>query len=575
MNVRNLTELRPFQPRSFLPERIDLAKKENVTAWLQRLLDRVIDSADQFERFVLDRSEVEAAIAQQQSILYIEMTCHTDQPEIAEAYKKFIEQVVPAARPLEDQLDRKCIDLNQKFPLDAHRYGVYFRAMETDVSLFRSENVPLQTQEALLKQEYQKVIGGMVVQFDGKDFPVPQMLRFLMEPNRAVRQGAWDATAGAYAAKADTLDDIFDQMIHLRHQIALNAGFASYREYKFKEYHRFDYTPADCRAFHQAIQRHIVPLQREILGRRAADMALLGLRPWDLEADPRGLPPLKPANDLVQFVNGIQQMFTGVLPEFGEQFRSMLEHGLLDLESRRGKAPGGYQSTLYESRLPFIFMNAIGANTDLRTLTHEGGHAFHALACAHDDLFAYRHAPMEFCEVASMSMELLSAAFLDRFYDPSQQKRWWRDTFERIVRLLVHIAIVDAFQHWLYDNPSHTRRQRRQQWLELNRQFGSDAVDWSGLEQIQAAWWHRVLHFYEVPFYYIEYGIAQVGALGVWSRARQDYSRVVLDYKQALVLGGSRPLPQLFKAAGLSFDFSEKTIQPIAQLLQDQWKASL
>jgi oligoendopeptidase F len=575
MNSEPFAHLRPRQSRRFLPEQIDLTHADNVTAQLKMLLDRSLDGPEAFERFLLDRSELEAAIAQQQSILYIQMTCRTDDAGAAGAYKAFIEQVVPAVKPYADQLDRKCLEANRRYPLDTERYGVYLRALETDVSLFREENINLQTEESLLSQRYQTVIGGMIVPFEGGEYPVPQMAKFLLEPDRLVRRKAWEATAGVFSQQQDTLDDIFDAMIRLRHTIALNAGFANYRDYKFQEYHRFDYTPADCRAYHESIEAHLVPLQRQMHRCRAEQLGLESLRPWDLETDPQALPPLKPAETMAAFVEGTQRMFTRVRKEFGEQFEFMRTQGLLDMESRKGKAPGGYQSTLSESRVPFIFMNAIGVNGDLKTLTHEGGHAFHALACADDPLLAYRHAPMEFCEVASMSMELLTAAHLDIFYDTAQQKRWRRDTFERTVRLLIQVALFDAFQHWLYENPMHTRRQRNQKWLELNRRFGSQTVDWTGLEAVQESVWQRVLHFYQVPFYYIEYGIAQLGALGVWQRSRQDYDGAVALYQKALALGGSRPLPELFQTAGLAFDFSEKTVRPIAELLKSEWQACL
>jgi len=573
MTSEAFAQLKPRQPRTFLPEQIDLTNKDNVTERLQELLDRPIDSVDDFERFILDRSEVEAALAQQQSILYIRMTCHTDDPDMAGAYQAFIENVVPAIKPYADRLDRKCLEADKRFPLDRARYGVYLKAIETDVSLFRAENVPLQTEESLLSQQYQKTTGGMTVYFHGKDYPVPQMMKFLLEPDRALREQAWRATADAFAGQRGTLDDIFDRMIGVRHRIAQNAGFANYRDYKFQDYHRFSYTPADCFAYHEAVKTHIVPIMRKMHQRRAEQMQLSALRPWDLEADPLSLLPLKPAESFNDFLAGTKQMFDRVLDRFGDQFKFMMDKGLLDLQSRKGKAPGGYQSTLNESRVPFIFMNAIGANDDLRVLTHEGGHAFHALACADDPLLAYRHAPMEFCEVASMSMELLTAAHLDVFYNEKDQKRWWRSTFERTVKLLIQVAIFDAFQHWLYENPDHTPQQRNDQWLALNERFGTGVVSWHGLEEIESTIWHRVLHFFQVPFYYIEYGIAQLGALGVWLRSRRDYAQAVDDYRRALSLGGSRPLGELFGAAGLPFDFSQKTVQPIAELLETEWQS--
>jgi oligoendopeptidase F len=216
-------------------------------------------------------------------------------------------------------------------------------------------------------------------------------------------------------------------------------------------------------------------------------------------------------------------------------------------------------------------MNATGINDDLRVLMHEGGHAFHTLSCAHERLMDYRHAPMEFCEVASMSMELLLAPHLSVCYDEAQQARWWRGHLETIIRILISVAVNDAFQHWLYENSTHTVGQRADKWLEINDRFGCDLVDWSDLDTERAAIWQRTLHFYQVPFYYIEYGIAQLGALGVWLQSKQDMPVAFANYKKALALGGSKPLPKLFAAAGLKFDFSEKTVRPLSEMLLKEW----
>ncbi len=572
----DFTALTPFVPRQFVPANANLTDAETVATLYRQLLDRSVSGGAAMETLILDRSELEAAIAQQQSILYIRMTCRTDDPERANAYQAFIEHVDPTVKAMADQLDRKIIAAADALGFREPRYAVYFRKMRSDIEIFRDENIALQTKESLLSQQYQTVTGAMMVPFQGKEYPVPQMRKFFEDPDRTVRQAAWEATGQRFLQDADTLDAIFDEMVSLRDRIAHNSGFANYRDYKFREYHRFDYTPQLCRDFHAAVETHLVPLAREMHRVRAEQLDMPSLRPWDLVCDPLGRQPLRPAADLERFVEGLYDMFSRVDPLFARQFQMMLDAGLLDLESRKGKAPGGYQATLYEARKPFIFGNTTGTDSDLHLLTHEGGHAFHALACAHEDLMDYRHAPMEFCEVASMSMEFLTAvAGLDIFYDSNEQQRWWRDKLESTVRSLLQVAVFDAFQHWLYETPSHTRQQRQQTWIALNERFGTGVEDWSGLEAYRESFWHRVLHFYQVPFYYIEYGIAQLGALGLWSQAKTDMAAAVGNYKRALALGGSRPLPELFAAAELEFDFSEKTIEPLAEMLCDEWRKQL
>lgn len=567
--------LEPFKPRQFVPADANLTQKETIAALYQGLLERTIAAPEQMEQLIGDRSELEAAIAQQRSILYIQMTCRTDDPDRAKAYQEFVEAVEPVMKSQADRLDRKMIQAVDSLPFPKTRYDVYFRKMRSDMEIFREENVPLQTQESLLSQQYQAVIGAMTVQFQGKEYPVSLMRKFFEDADRTVRQSAWQATADRYLQERDTLEEIFDKMVSLRDKIAQHSGFDNYRDYKFREYHRFDYTPQLCRQYHEAAEKHLVPLLRRMHQVRAEQMGLSSLRPWDLLCDPLGRAPLVPAENLERLTEGLCTVFARVDREFGEQFQMMRDTGLLDLESRKGKAPGGYQDTLSEARKPFIFGNTIGTDNDLNLLTHEGGHAFHALACAHDDLMDYRHAPTEFAEVASMSMELLAAAHLDVFYNPDRQRRWWRNMYEHVVRGLVYVAVGDAFQHWIYENPTHTVAQRRQQWTELRRRFETDIVDWSGFEEYRASQWHRILHFFQVPFYYIEYGIARLGALGIWLQSRQDMRRAVDHYKQALSLGGSRPLPKLFAAAGLEFDFSEKTIQPLTENLRSEWEKQL
>jgi oligoendopeptidase F len=559
----DFSKLPPYQKRSFVPETVDLADKDQVVALMQKLLDRTICSSEELERWLLDSSEFDAAFSQTYSILHIRMTCQTDDQARADAFKHFVETVLPAVKPLGDKLNRKYIDARDKYPLDENRYRVYDRNTRADIELFRDENVPLQTKESLLEQDYQTVCGAMTVQFRGEERTLPQMGKFMVEPDRPLREEAWHATADRRLQDKDKLEDLFDQMLALRGQIAANAGFDNFMNYQFKAYHRFDYTPEDCKKYHDTVERIVVPVYEEILKKRQSQMKLESLRPWDLSVDPQGRPPLKPFEKVDELIGGVHKMFSDLDANLGSQFQMMADSNLLDLASRKGKAPGGYQSTLSEVRKPFIFMNAVGLNRDLFTLLHEGGHSFHALACAPDPIQAYRHAPMEFCEVASMGMELLALDQLGIFYKGDEIKRTLFEQFESVIHILPWVATIDSFQHWIYENPKHTREDRAEKWLEINQRFGGSLVDWTDLEDVRKYLWHRQLHIFEVPFYYIEYGIAQLGALQLWVRARQNKSQALTDYQKALALGGSRPLPELFTAAGLNFDFSEKTIAPL------------
>lgn len=560
LDVRNLKH---YRPRRFVPEDANLKDTQEVVALYEELLGRDIESAKELEEWLMDRSELEAAADETGSVLYIRMTCQTDDQERAEAYKAFIKEVVPAIKPVTDKLDRKYLAERARFPLDEQRYDVHDRALRADVELFRKENVPLETQVSLLGQEYQTVCGAMTVEFDGEERTLPQMRKFLQVTDRNLRERAFRAVAERRLRERNKLEQIFDQMLGLRVDIAANAGYEDYQRFKFREYHRFDYEPKDCAAFRDAVEELVVPLADAIYERRHTLMGVEALRPWDTAVDPLGRDPLKPFETTDELKRGVGEVFRQTDPILGEQFSKMVEQGLLDLSSRKGKAPGGYQSTLSEARVPFIFMNAVGVDDDLRTLLHEGGHAFHAFAAQDEPLLGYRHAPMEFCEVASMGMELLAGDNLSVFYDEEALNRSRRQHLEGIVTLLPWVATIDGFQDWIYTHPGATRDERRSAWLAVRNRFRGHVVDWSGLDEEHAYLWHRQLHIFEVPFYYIEYGIAQLGALQLWVRAHKVGTQALADYRKALALGGSQPLPGLFEAAGLRFDFGPATIEPL------------
>jgi len=575
--ILSLVNLLPFDhlpahtPRRFVPAKVDRGDWSQIAPLLDRLETAAAQcrTAAALERWLLDWSELSAALDEESSRRYIAMTCHTDNAEAERAYLQFVEQIEPQLKPAQFRLERIYLQHPLRGRLPKERFEVFDRNTKVRVELFRDENVPLETEEAKLSQQYQKLSGSLTVQLLGEEKTLVQMARYLQEPDRAVRREAWELVARRRLQEAEQFEQMFDQLVQLREQIAKNAGFANYRDYAFRARCRFDYTAQDCLQFHDAIEQEVMPMLCELQAQRRSQLKLDTLRPWDLAVDRLGRPPLRPFEKTEQLVARSQLIFDQIDRRLGAGFALLQSRKLLDLDNRKGKAPGGYQSTLAEARLPFIFMNAVGLQRDVETILHEAGHAFHALATQDEDLYAYRHASIEFCEVASMSMELLGNEFIETFYPPTDAARARRDHLEGIVQVLPWIATVDAFQHWIYTHPGHTRGERAAAWLALMDRFGG-GVDWNAWENGRASLWHRQLHIFLHPFYYVEYGIAQLGALQVWANSRRDKGEALADYMRALALGGSRPLPDLFAAAGCRFDFSARTVKPLVSLVRQE-----
>jgi oligoendopeptidase F len=557
------TEYTPaVYPRRWLPEDLEFSTWDQIEPWYRRLLDRPIGSPAELETWLEDAGELGAAVAQEGAERYIAMTCQTDDPQREAAHLAFVRDIEPNLKPLQNEIRARYLDSPHRAGLARERYRVFDRVQENRRVLYREANIARETELAELGQQYQKMIGAMTVMFQGQERTPAQMAPYLEESDRMLRQTAWELVAQRRLADKDALDDLFDRMIALRGAIAQEAGFPSFVEYAFCDRERFDYGIAETKRFHEAIERIVVPLCRQLQEERRRTLAVETLRPWDLTVDPLSRPPLRPFHDVEQLAEGAEAIFAHVDPELGQQFAYLRRRGLLDLANRKGKAPGGYQTTLEDDRLPFIFMNAVGLDGDVRTLLHEGGHAFHALASRGERLAAYRDSPIEFCEVASMTMELLGARDLERFYTVEDARRSYRQLLEGIVLILPWIATVDAFQHWIYSHAGHTRDDRRRAWTELVERYGG-IVDWSGHDEARAHAWHRQLHIFLYPFYYIEYGIAQLGALQIWQRWLSDRAAAVAAYRRALGMGGARPLPELFAAAGARFEFQAKTLVPL------------
>jgi oligoendopeptidase F len=574
MSLLPFGSLPPHRTRRLLSETVDLGEWPQVEPYFDRLEEALPTcvTPQALEQWIIDWGELSAALDEESNRRYIAMSCHTDNPEAEAAYLAFVERMDPRTKPRQFKLAKGYVNHPLRDRLPQERYSVFDRDMLLEVEMFRTENVPLEKEEAKLGQQYQKRMGALTVTFQGEERTLVQMGRYLEEPERAVREEAWRLSASRRLQEKDALETLFDQLLELRGEMAANAGFDTYRDYAFRKMGRFDYTPADCEAFHAAVETDVMPLLRKLQARRREMMGLTALRPWDLSVDPLNRPPLKPFEQTDELVSKTGGVLTRLDPDLAAQFQRLTTHHLLDLDNRRGKAPGGYQTTLSEARLPFIFMNAVGMQRDVETLLHEAGHAFHSMATREEDIYHYQHAPIEFCEVASMSMELLGGEYLGEFYSESDATRARCTHLEGVVGTLAWIATVDAFQHWLYTHPRHSREARAAAWMELMTRYGAD-TDWSGHEPVRAFLWHRQLHVFLYPFYYIEYGIAQLGALQVWLNSKGNPATALSRYKQALALGGSRPLPELFQTAGCPFDFSSRTLRPLMDLVERELEA--
>jgi oligoendopeptidase F len=522
------------------------------------------------ESWLADWSALESALGEAATLARIAYGADTGNPEKEAANRRFSSEIGPRADEQGVRLANKLLDTGYA----RDDLATTLRRFRTDRDIFREVNVPLQEQLQDTNAQYQKLTGGMTAEWDGQEIPLPRLAPYLQSPDRAVRERAFRLGFAPYIAEHDVLAELFDQQLALRQQVARNAGFANYRDYVFEAKHRYDYTPADCAAFHDAVAETFVPALRNRREERRRQMGLDTLKPWDTEPDPLGRPALTPYQTIDDLTGGASKVFARVDPTLGGYFGTMRDESLLDLESRRGKRPGGFCATLSYRQRPFIFMNAAGVARDVRTLLHESGHAFHSFEASALPFVFQRHPGSEMAEVASMSMELLAAPYLPAsdggFYDGADYARARVEHLEGIVALLPWVATVDAFQQWLYTDPAGADRDARDaKWIEIWSRF-DPVVDWTGAEAERVARWYKQLHIFLYPFYYIEYGIAQLGALQVWRNSLQDQARAVADYRAALALGGSRPLPELFRVAGARLIFDQQGLAELAALIEDQ-----
>ncbi|OGO37844.1 MAG: M3 family oligoendopeptidase [Chloroflexi bacterium RBG_16_57_11] len=526
-------------------------------------------SATSISGWLADWTRLAELVYERFQRLYVAITVDTTDVASKQEYDSFLDRIYPNAQTAEQKLKETLLASG----LEPAGFDVPLRNLRLEAEIFRQENLPLLTEELKLNAEYDQIIGAQTVNWEGKELTLPQLRPVAQDHDRAVRERAWRLAAERQLADRRAIDDLWGKLLPLRDQLAHNAGLSSYRDYRWKQMLRFDYNPQDCTRFHRAIELAAVPAAFRLYEGRRQKLGVETLRPWDLEVDALGRPPLKPYTQIDQLEDGVSAIFHQVDPQLGEYFDTMRQEGLLDLENRKGKAPGGYCTEFVASKRPFIFMNAVGLHDDVQTLLHEGGHAFHVFETNALPYIQQKQVSLEFAEVASMGMELLASPYLSMaggFYTPPDATRAFTTNLEEIIRFWPYMAVVDAFQHWVYEHPQAAIQpaSRDARWSELWDRFMT-GVDWSGLEDEKATGWQRKPHITQVPFYYIEYGLAQLGALQVWRNALKDKAGAVRAYRRALALGGTVGLSDLYFAAGARLVFDVEPLQEIIDLMEN------
>lgn len=559
--------------RTFLPNDLKIDKWESIEPFFQDLLKREIKTVEDLQKWLSDSSELDAVLEEDLAWRYIRMTIDTTNEAHSDSYKKFVTDIQPQISPLEDKLNRKLLACQFISELKSEDYLILLKRIKRSIELFREENIPLQAKLAEESQKFGALSAAQTIDFKGEKLTMQKAALFLKETDESVRKEVFTKIADRRREDISKFDDLFDQLLNLRHEVAINAGFENFRDYKLAAMCRFDYNVDDCEKFHASVKSLIVPIVKKIQERNLSQLGKDKFKPWDLDVDPEGKHPLKPFKKGSELLKGTVNMFQRIDPYFAECLNTMNEMEHLDLESKAGKAPGGYNYPLYEIGVPFIFMNAVGSQRDLVTMVHEGGHAIHSFLSRDLELTGFKNLPSEVAELASMSMELLSMEEWDEFYtDQSEFKRAKREQLETVIKILPWIAQVDEFQHWLYVNYSHSREERTQKWNALSQEYGTGLVDWSGFEDIRDSSWQRQLHIFEVPFYYIEYGIAQLGALGVWKNSLENKEKAIQDYKEALRLAYTKSIPEIYATANVEFNFGAEHIKALSDFIDEQLK---
>lgn len=556
--------------RSYIPQDLKM-EWENLPPILDELLHRTINSVEALAQWLSDKSELEAALEEDFAWRYIKMSCDTTNEQLVKDFQYFATEIEPKISPIANELNKKFSESPFIDELDQEEYFVYIRAVKKSLELYREENVELFTKLQVAQQKYQGITGSMSVTINDQEYTLEQAANFLKDTDRSVREQAWKTIQQRRLLDKDELNILFDELIAMRHKVALNAGFENYRDYMFQALGRFDYTPKDCYKFAEAIEKEVVPVLEEQADKRRTALALDSLKPWDMEVSTTGKPALKPFASGQELIDKSIACFSAIRPDLGEKLAIMKANGLFDVESRMGKAPGGYNYPLAETGAPFIFMNSANSLRDLTTMVHEGGHAIHTFLTADLALNDFKHCPSEVAELASMSMELISMDNWNVYFDNEEDLiRAKKEQLADVLKTLPWVAVIDQFQHWIYTNPDHNAEDREIAFKQIYTRFGAGFADWTDFEDQFGNLWQKQLHLFEVPFYYIEYAIAQLGAIAVWKNYKENPQKALDQYLAALTLGYTKPMDQIYETAGIKFDFSVEYIKKLAEFVKEE-----
>lgn len=558
--------------RQYLPSSFSFNSWTDIEPYATDLEQRAINSVEDLQKWMRDMNELQMVVGEQIRWLMVKSTCDTRDENIKAAYENFVANIQPHLTKLFHNLDVKFLENPYLEELDEDKYFIHIRATKSAIELFCEENIPLYTELRLKEKEYSQITGTATVTIDGEELTLQQASKKLSKRDRALRKRVYEAIMARKMEDKKALNDLFDELVKMRHQMALNAGYKNFRDYKFDALGRFDYTIDDCFQFHNSIAEVMVPLSDQIDTRRKISMGVSDLRSWDMSTDPLGKPALKPFDETPELIEKTADCLDKVNPKFGDYLRIMDKMEHLDLGSRKGKSPGGYNCGMPETGVPFIFMNAVGSMRDVTTMVHEGGHAIHSFLTKDLELLSFQNVPSEVAELASMSMELISMEHWESSFFNSKEEliRAKIQQLEKVISGLPWIALVDKFQHWIYTNPTHTAAEREEAWIDFQSDFQSSVVNYEGLEEYRASNWLQQLHIFEVPFYYIEYGMAQLGAIAVWRNYKRNPKKALRQYENALSLGYTQTIPDIYKVAGIQFNFSLDYVEELGAFVNDE-----
>jgi oligoendopeptidase F len=571
--VQQATNLPKKSERNFVPNDLDTNSWAALEPYFFQLENKSIQTLPELQQWLKDWSELETVVSENARWLYVHTTLDTANVDARNALINMYQHIQPQLSTWDNKLAKKFVASPAIDELDKNLFHTTIRKVKKGLELFREENVALNSQQVMLQSKFGEITGAQSIQYNGQEITLQQAGVYQRSSNRAQREEVFKLVNNRLQQDSESLDTLLTELIALRHKIATNAGYQNFIEYRFDELGRFDYTPEDCLRFHEAAKDVIVPLMAAMNEEKRQKLGLDVMRPWDMNAEPGGEAPLSPSTSGEDLLEKTIACFRELDPYFAERIEIMREMKYLDLESRLNKSPGGYNMTMPEIGVPFIFMNSANSEHDLITMVHEGGHAIHTFLSHPLELYAFKEITSEIAEVASMSMELMTMDYWHIFYNkPEELKRAKKNHLQYILGILSRTCMGDSFQFWLYSNPNHTVEQRRQKWAELNKQFTGSNADWSGYENVLATGYQRILHFYEVPFYYIEYAFAELGAIAVWKNFKNNPKQAVEDYKKALSLGFTAPIPVFYETAGAKFDFSKEYVAELAQFVQEELK---